>query len=272
MESAPTLSAKALLALSSIPSQHAHSPDEEPGSPSSTTAEFGDAAETTIPPALELVGNVHASAHRSRLDRLLDSFILTLSREGWDRGLLVSFLENLPLANESNLIIPLMEGHDLVYEGSPTSTVNETTGEEPREIASREWAESGERQLYQRAVELLLSDRGTVAEVRELERELVAAGLYAQQLRDAYGPKEEEESHGAAGGEWKEEESRLAGPSVEDIATRFADQEGVWSGWARTDGPRHHSDLLVADPAEEREVGHGLQSFTQPTDEGGLLP
>ena len=184
--------------------EHAHSPDDaETGTPSSTTAEFGDGSETgPAPAALELVGNMQHSSHRSRLDRLLDSLIITLLREGWDRELVASLLAELRLAGQGGgaAISPAEDA--LAAEGFLTATTATTTTTRtessqvapPESATTRDGRVAAERQLYRRAVEFLLSDGGMLVEVRELERDLMLAGDRAWRRRGGNrGPVEEED-------------------------------------------------------------------------------
>jgi len=199
--------------------EHAHSPDDaETGTPSSTTAEFGDGSETgPAPAALELVGNTQHSSHRSRLDRLLDSLFMTLLREGWDRELLTTLLAELRLADQGGAAISAAEDA-LVAEGLLTATTTTTTTTtrtrtessqvaSPESATTRDGRVAAERQLYRRAVEFLLSERGMLVEVRELERDLVLAGDRAWRRGGNRGPVEEEDDEE----EQEEEEGGIRG-------------------------------------------------------------
>jgi len=259
-----------LTLLSSTAPHRPHSPEEEPGTPSSTIAEFGDAIDPTGSPAYELVGNVYLSSSRSRLDRLLESLIATLLHEGWDRGLMERLRGELRgVADQSMSMMSIILPVDDASAPLPHEGVTPKAGKLLPSGRGGAAEPTGERQLYRRIVAFLLSDSGIVAEMRELERELVSA---SQERRVCY------EAAAAAAAtakrkKWEEQEGWSAGLSDKNIVAWFADQEGKWHDWAQAYGPnRGHLGPLVdgLSAVEQDELRQRLGDLLQLTDAGGL--
>jgi len=185
-------------------------PEGEPETPSSTIAEFGDAADAPGPPSVfESVTNVIQSSHRSRLNHLLSPLVTTLLREGWGRDMIEVVLGEL----RRDIILHVENKED----SSDALAHHDGVAPMAGEPSSGGWDIAEllrERQLHKRIIALLLSDGEIVAEVRELERDVVSAssrrGVHYEATTAAAAANREEE----------EEEGRIARPHDSQTASR----------------------------------------------------